>query len=662
MLTLLPQPQRLKELPGRFVLPGSYDNPGVLEIGVAPEEFIEHVDNLAYFLGYVRPRPELPDFTSLFDQQSRAMQRLLGTYKATCPIAADQCHVAVVAGPLAAEQYQIRIEPARITITVGSVRALAYAASTLRQLRDQSASGILPCLELDDWPDFSARGLYYDISRGRVPELDSLFKMSNGLSAFKINELQLYVEDAFHFTRHTDIGRDSGQLSAEDMRSLDRYCHDRGIEFVPSLACFGHMSRILSLPRYRQLAEDWGVRRYLDPAATAPEWERGWSLSPANPECYTFLAELFDEFLPCFSSKNFNVCCDETYDLGWGQSYELARRIGKGRLYLSHLLQLRELADGHGKELMFWGDIIRSYPELIPELPRAATVLDWGYHAHMDYDRIRDFTAAELRSYVCPSVSGFVTLFPRLHESLVNIAGWARAGKEHGAAGLLNTDWGDGGHYNFSQCAWPGYLFGAEQAWNVHADKASFLERFCELFLHIDDNAFVHAVVRLGDIAQTHVHGFYQSFWRHVFFASPGDAILAPAPRMASVSTLGEIREEELRADSVYGHSAHDVLEEVSAAFEHYSGWGGTGWSGLPLDPENVLPYWQFSVDTLKHAARKLGVLGEGGRDTPQARRDLRDELSELRERFIALWQDGNQQRGIGIALALYDKAIHELA
>jgi hexosaminidase len=653
MLAFIPQPQRITLLPGQFVLPGSVEDPGVLEIGVSAAEFAEHVGNLAFFLGYDRPRPERPRFDPRIEQMQRESMRLLGTYSTTYPLVADKCHIAIIGGPLAPERYQLRIDPQRITIAAGSARAVEYAGYTLRQIREQSPLGVLPCLEIDDWPDYAVRGLYYDVSRGRVPELGTLFHFNRQLAAYKLNQLQLYVEHTFSFLRHPEIGRDADPLTAEDMRHLDENCRLAGIELVPSLACFGHMSQVLRLPRYRHLAEDWGVGRYLDSAATAPEWGRGWSLAPANPEGYAFLSELFEEFLPCFSSRQFNVCCDETYDLGWGQSYELAQRIGKGRLYLSHLLRLRELAARHEKELMFWGDIVRSYPELIPELPREATVLDWGYHAHMDYERIRDFTAAGLRSCVCPSVSGFVTLFPRLHESMANIAGWARAGQAHGAMGLLNTDWGDGGHYNFAECAWPGYLFGAEQAWNVNADRASFLQRFCQVFLHIDNPAFTRALEQLGDVAQTHVAGFYQSFWRHVFFASPGDAILGPQPRPASISTQGEIREESLSATAAYGRETLGVLQEIGRGFAPSFGWGGEG-----MDPEGVLPYWEFSLDTLQHAARKLCVFGEGGRDTLQARRELREELGQLRERFTELWRAHNRKSEIGITLAQYDKAM----
>jgi hypothetical protein len=82
------------------------------------------------------------------------------------------------------------------------------------------------------------------------------------------------------------------------------------------------------------------------------------------------------------------------------------------------------------------------------------------------------------------------------------------------------------------------------------------------------------------------------------------------------------------------------------------------GWAGQEYDPHGVLPYWEFSVDTLKHAARKLAALDEGGHDTAQSRRELREELGELRERFSGLWRARNRRSEIGITLALYDRAL----
>lgn len=67
MLALIPQPQRIKELPGQFVLPGSIDNPGVLEIGVFAPEFSPYAEQLGHALGYFSPSPGFP--VEWFEQQ-----------------------------------------------------------------------------------------------------------------------------------------------------------------------------------------------------------------------------------------------------------------------------------------------------------------------------------------------------------------------------------------------------------------------------------------------------------------------------------------------------------------------------------------------------------------------------------------------------------------
>ncbi len=183
-----------------------------------------------------------------------------------------------------------------------------------------------------------------------------------------------------------------------------------------------------------------------------------------------------------FSSGRFNVCCDETSDLGSGQSYRLCKKLGKGRVYLNHILKLNDLCRKYGKKMRFWGDIIRHHPELIPEIPKDVTVLDWGYEYDHNFETIRDFKKAGLKFYACPSVSSYSALFPRLPQANANIAGFAKAACKYGGQGLLNTDWGDGGHYNFMEYSWHGFLFGAEQGWNTKADQKSFTSRFCRLF------------------------------------------------------------------------------------------------------------------------------------------------------------------------------------
>jgi hypothetical protein len=553
--------------------------------------------------------------------------------------------------------YRLAINADGAAITGNDLDGLHYGVQTLRQIVAQSPGGKLPHLEITDWPDLAQRGLYYDICRGRVPKRERLIQLIDQLAQYKMNHFQLYIEHTFQFRRHPDIGKGASPLSPDDILALDAHCRARRIEMVPSLASFGHLGPVLKHPQYHHLAEDWGVNKYVDPTVlNDPHIRRlrAWSLSPANPEVYTFLDELFAEFLPLFSSDRFNVCCDETWTLGLGQSHALCEKIGKGRVYLNHLLRLRELAAKYGKRIMFWGDIIRSHPELISEIPSDVTVLDWGYDAETPFEAIRDFKKAGVPFHACPGTSGWVSLFPRLHESRANIAGFSAAAKKYGAEGLLNTDWGDGGHQNFMEYSWYGYLFGAEQGWNTTADQKSFTERFCRVFLNATDQKLVRAIGELGDITHTRVMPHYQSVWRHIIFSRPGEAVFTLGVGDAFISRNGKLARRRLRLDAAFGAKTLDRLDALRPVIAAHVGKTGE-------DPLGVLSYWLFALDTLRHAARKLTVLGPDGSDTASARKALHREMRQLQQRLEKLWAARNRPSEIRITLGLYRNVLKAL-
>ena len=111
---------------------------------------------------------------------------------------------------------------------------------------------------------------------------------------------------------------------------------------------------------------------------------------------------LFDELLPHFTSKQFNVGCDETFDLGQGRSKEECERRGTERVYLDYLLQIHNEVAERGYTMQFWGDIIVQRPDLVPELPRDSIALEWGYEADHPFDGAR---RAVRRARASPSTS-----------------------------------------------------------------------------------------------------------------------------------------------------------------------------------------------------------------------------------------------------------------
>lgn len=551
---------------------------------------------------------------------------------------------------LSAEAYRLKIDAHGVHVEAGSETGAFHAVQTLRQIFRQLRDGFLPFLEIHDWPDFAERGLYYDVCRGRVPKLERLFELVELLSYYKINQFQLYIEHTFAFRGHPDIGCEASPLTADDILSLDAHCRSRRMELVPSLASFGHLSNVLKNPRYQSLAEDFGVGKYLSPDAPEDFSHTGWSLSPANPDIYPFLDSLYAEFLPLFSSKRFNACCDETFDLGWGQSYELCRERGKGRVYLDHIKKINDLSKKYGKSLMIWGDIIRQYPELVSEIPKDVTVLDWVYGYENRFDSLSDFQAAGLKFLACPGTSSWLGLFPRLPQARANISGFACAAKNYGAAGLLNTDWGDGGHYNFMENSWHGYLFGAEQSWNPQAEQSDFTRRFVTAFFGYDDPALAAALDELGDISFTCPAGGGAGIWQDILFALPDNPLFQTiASDKGTYISDGKIVTDRNRLDAA---SLRELLERLGAIRSIFSS------RPENADPQGVLPYWIYAVDATRLAVRRLLEYGAGGSANPEERRLIQKDLRNLSRSFQRLWMDRNRTSEIGITLARFDRVI----
>jgi hexosaminidase len=434
------------------------------------------------------------------------------------------------APPAVADQsYALDIRRGRIVLYAPAPAGRFYAAQTLRQLiRLQGYD--LRAGSIRDWPSMPYRGLMLDVSRGKVPTVETLKELALELSHYKLNVLQLYTEHTFDFPRHPQIGMGCDPLDSEDMLELDAHCRELQVELIPNLQSLGHQRHLLSLPGYQHLAE----------AGLA------WSLSPAYEETYALLAELYEDLLPSFTSSYFNVNCDESYDVGQGASKEMADQLGPGRVYLNHLLRLRELAARHGKQLQIWGDIILHHPDLLGEIPEDITWLDWEYAPQERYETLDKFAAAGRRFWVCPGVGSWNSIFPRLYDANINIRNFVRDGLNAGAEGVLNTDWGDYGHYQPLGLSWYGYVYGAAQSWTgAETDDEEFEAAFGLLFFQADAEPIMealHQLARTNTLPNVYRHN--RSATILALFDEPltGETVVEGEARLAP-ATLEEMRD-----------------------------------------------------------------------------------------------------------------------
>ena len=451
MLHLLPTPTALRPLPGTFALP---DPP----TACVPDHLDPRVCNVLH---------------ELFP----------GLHHIACRQANPAICLKSAPGP--AESYRLEIGPAQIVIAAPDAAGFFYALQTLRQIRAQSGAA-LPGLEIRDAPVFPLRGYYLDLSRGRVPRREMLERRIRLLAALKINHLQLYFEHPFRFAFDPAIAGDGDAYSADDLKALDACCREHFIELVPSFTCFGHLGRILSLPQYRDLAEV---------EFPAPSWEaatwlqrlRGGTLHTRAPRAQDLLRRILAEFLPCFSATRFNLCGDETYDLG--KRTPNATPADLARQYTDHVRFVQQEAARHGKSLMLWGDMLLKHPETLDQIPAGCEILDWAYFPSNNFEKCGEFTARGLPTAVCPSVRGFGMMFNAVEEARAVLAKYARTGQRLGARGLLNTDWGDYGHFNLPPCALHGLALGAQLAWNPANDEGTAFDRALSAVIFGADDA-----------------------------------------------------------------------------------------------------------------------------------------------------------------------------
>jgi hypothetical protein len=458
---------------------------------------------------------------------------------------------------VAAEGYRLSIDDGGVKVTGRDPAGLFYGVRTLLQwmalqmpttgAANGGAEGVRPRslagLAIEDWPDFSKRGVMLDISRDKVPTMETLRALIDLLAGWKINQLQLYTEHTFAYRGHEVVWRDASPIFPEEARELDALCNDRFIDLVPNQNSFGHFHRWLVHPAYRPLAElPEGIQH---PFSDVRE---PYGLCPVDPGTIELLSDLYGQLLPNFRSGLFNVGLDETFDLGLGRSAEACREHGKEEVYVRFLQQVHALVRRHGRTMQFWGDIIIERPDLLPRLPSEHLIaLEWGYEPDHPYDEhLGILQRAGVPFYVCPGTNSWNSLTGRLPEALANIEKAARSGRDHGAEGLLVTDWGDNGHLQPLSTSFAGLMAGAAAAWNV--DRCISEEKVADLLgRHVfpdETGSLGRAAVKLASAHRACgalPNNGTALFW---LLISPGDMLTNPRYQGLSAGGVEESRRQ----------------------------------------------------------------------------------------------------------------------
>jgi hypothetical protein len=532
-----------------------------------------------------------------------------------------------------AQGYLLTITDGQISIIGADAAGVFYGVCTLRQIMQQSGR-VLPSMSITDWPDFPVRGVMLDISRDKVPTMQTVLDLLERLATWKINQVQLYMEHTFAYQAHPEVWVNASPFTGQEILELDTFCRERHIDLVPNQNSLGHMERWLKLSRYLPLAETpdgfiaaWGERR----AAS--------TLNPIDPQSLQLVESLYEELLPHFSSSLFNVGCDEPWELGQGKSKAEVEARGAGRVYLDYLLKLYDMVTARSRQMQFWGDIIIHHPELVPELPKDLIAMEWGYEADHPFEEHGGlFAKSGVPFYVCAGTSTWNSLAGRTDNAIKNLLNAATNGLKHGAIGYLITDWGDNGHLQPLPASYLPFAFAAALSWALDANQSLDLPRAGDLFAFDDSTGIMGQLAY--DLGNIYALPGLARFNGSVLF----DVLQAPASLIKERLTGGFA---EVTPDRVNLAKAHisDIMRQLESANIQR--------------PDAALiqdEFWQ-AAELMRHACdRLLWVMGKSALSKAELLADLERLVEKQRENWLAR----NRPGGLDDSIAQFDTALNE--
>lgn len=492
----------------------------------------------------------------------REFERLDGAHAAKVAPEVDLNH-----SRIPAQGYKLQINVGSIQLSASDSAGLFYGRQTLNEIYEQYADSPVPCCRIVDWPDLSSRGYMLDVSRDRVPTMAHLFHLVDALAAFRYNQLQLYTEHTFAYSRHKQVWSNASPLTPAEIRELDGYCRERHIELVANQNSFGHMERWLKHDAYKHLAEcPEGFRH-----PVSGEWRPQGSVIRPDAQSLEFLDGLYSELLPNFSSRKFNIGGDEPWELGEGASAARVSEEGKHKVYAGFLAQVCKLATQQGAEPMCWADVLLEAPSSIENLPDAIRPVIWGYEVEHPFEAQCAMLAALGREfYVAPGDSTWTSFTGRLPTMLANVRSAAWSGKSYGATGLLMTHWGDGGHPQTWPVSLPGIVWAGLCSWNVDAEEAS-LKAGLRSLLSDGNGVLVETLLESGKLdASLNIPLVNRSYLAHVSqLSSAKREAFQPKPsKTALLNMISNCQEliEALNGAKLGAKDASYLIDELKIA------------------------------------------------------------------------------------------------
>ncbi|HVP92051.1 MAG TPA: family 20 glycosylhydrolase [Terriglobales bacterium] len=275
------------------------------------------------------------------------------------------------------ESYALSVKPDGITLSAVTDIGVLRGFETLLQLLDADEAGYyFPCVEVQDRPRFTWRGLLIDVGRHFEP-VDVIKRNLDGMAAVKLNVLHWHLTEDQGFRVESKVfpklherGSDGMFYTRDEIRDVVAYAADRGIRVMPEFDVPGHSTSWLVA--YPELA-----------AAPGPyELERhfgvfGPAFDPTSERVYGFFDKFFREMAGLFPDPYIHIGGDEVNPDQWNANRAIRAYMKSHGLANNDALQAQfntrilRILTKLGKKMVGWDEIFQ------PTLPKTIVIHSW---------------------------------------------------------------------------------------------------------------------------------------------------------------------------------------------------------------------------------------------------------------------------------------------
>ncbi|MBR2023851.1 MAG: family 20 glycosylhydrolase [Clostridia bacterium] len=178
-----------------------------------------------------------------------------------------------------------------------------------------------------------------DTSRCAVPTVQAFERLADRLVLMGYNMIMVYIEDLIKLENRPYFGYMRGRYTPEELKKIDDYCFDYGIEVVPCLECYGHMEKYLFW---------WEANEIKDTSSV---------LLARSDATFQFLDELISTASSCVRSKKIHIGMDEAWDMGRGKFLTQHGYVSPFEIFGEYMESLIKIVNKYELQPYMWSDM-----------------------------------------------------------------------------------------------------------------------------------------------------------------------------------------------------------------------------------------------------------------------------------------------------------------